>query len=108
MMDILRDFFEHASVLLRFVMILSLVLLGPRLFQKLRLPGILALILAGIFFGPKGARLFTEDSQTIINLAIVGKLLLLFFSGLDIEWEALKKNFGNRCDWQRGVFYCLL
>ncbi len=95
MMDSLRDFFEHASLMLRFVMTLGLVLLMPRLFEKLKLPGILALILAGIFFGPKGARLFTEESKTLINLAMMGKLLLLFFSGLDIEWDVLKKNFGK-------------
>ncbi len=95
MMDALRDFFEHASLMARFIVTLGLVLLAPRLFERLKLPGILALILMGVFFGPKGARLFTEGSQTLINLAVMGKLLLLFFSGLDIEWGVLKKNFGK-------------
>jgi Kef-type K+ transport system membrane component KefB len=95
MMDALRDFFEQASLMVRFVMTLGLVLLAPRLFERFKLPGILALILAGIFFGPKGARLFTEESQTLINLAVMGKLLLLFFSGLDIEWDVLKRNFSK-------------
>ncbi|HWA34860.1 MAG TPA: cation:proton antiporter [Cyclobacteriaceae bacterium] len=92
MMDALRDFFEQASLMVRFIMALGLVLLAPRLFERFKLPGILALILAGIFFGPKGARLFTEESQTLINLAVMGKLLLLFFSGLDVEWDVIRKN----------------
>ncbi len=77
---------------MRFVLVFSLVLLTPRLFQKLRLPGVLAFIFVGVLFGPEGFHLFKEKGEVLIIFATLGKLLLLFFSGLDIEIDVLKKN----------------
>lgn len=95
MLEILRDFFEGSSFTMRLALVLSLMLLAPRLFQRLRLPGVLALIFVGTLFGPKGLHLFKENGQVLIMFATLGKLLLLFFSGLDIELEVLKKNLGK-------------
>lgn len=88
----LQDFFEGASLMMRFVFTFSILLLAPRLFQKLRLPGVLGLIAAGIVFGPQGLHLFKENGQVLMAFAFLGKLLLLFFSGLDIELQVLKRN----------------
>ncbi len=92
MLEALQKFFEDSSIMMRLVVSLSLILLAPRLFQKLKLPGVLALIFVGVLFGPKGLHLFREDGQVLILFAILGKLLLLFFSGLDIDLDVLKKN----------------
>jgi len=92
MLEVLQNFFEDASIMMRLVVSLSLILLAPRLFQKFKLPGVLALIFVGILFGPKGFHLFREDGQVLIMFATLGKLLLLFFSGLDIDLTVLKKN----------------
>ncbi len=88
----IREVFEVATPMTRFVIVLTLVLLAPRLFQKFRLPGVLGLIFVGLIFGPNGLHLFKENGQVLILFALLGKLLLLFFSGLDIELEVLKKN----------------
>ncbi len=92
MLSELQNFFEESSMMMRLVMSFSLVLLAPRLFQKIKLPGVLALILVGVLFGPRGFHLFKENGQMLIVFALLGKLLLLFFSGLDIDLEILKKN----------------
>jgi len=92
MLDLLRDFFENSSATMRLVLAFSLVLLAPRLFERFKLPRVLALILVGVVFGPRGFYLFKENGQVLIMLALLGKLLLLFFSGLDIEFDILKKN----------------
>lgn len=92
MFEAAQNFFEHSSVMMRLVLSLTLILLGPRLFQLLKLPGVLALILAGVLFGPKGLHLFRENGQVLVFFATLGKLLLLFFSGLDIDINVLKKN----------------
>ena len=81
--------------MMRFVISFALVLLAPPLFEKIKLPGVLALIFVGILFGPKGLHFFRENGQVLVMFALLGKLLLLFFSGLDIELEVLKKNFGK-------------
>lgn len=80
---------------MRFALVFSLILLTPKLFQQLRLPGVLAFIFVGVLFGPKGLHLFKENGQVLILFATLGKLLLLFFSGLDIEIDVLKKNMGK-------------
>ncbi len=92
MFESLQGFFEGASMMMRFVFSFSILLLAPRLFLKLRLPGVLGLIAAGIAFGPKGLHLFKENGQVLMTFAFLGKLLLLFFSGLDIELDVLKRN----------------
>jgi Kef-type K+ transport system membrane component KefB len=92
MLDFLRDFFDSSSAMMRIVFTFSLVLLAPRLFERFKLPGVLALIFVGVVFGPRGFHLFRENGQVLIMFALLGKLLLLFFSGLDIEFDVLKKN----------------
>ncbi len=92
MFEALQEFFEGASMMMRFVFSFSLLLLAPRLFQKLRLPGVLGLIGAGVAFGPQGLHLFKENGQVLMAFAFLGKLLLLFFSGLDIDLDVLKRN----------------
>lgn len=76
MLHDLQTFFEESSVMMRLVISFSLILLAPRLFQKLKLPGVLALILVGLLFGPRGFHLFRENGQMLIILAMLGKLLL--------------------------------
>lgn len=95
MLESLQTFFEESSTMMRLVLSLSLILLAPRLFQRLKLPGVLALIFAGTLFGPDGLHLFRENGQVLIMFATLGKLLLLFFSGLDIELDVLRKNLGK-------------
>jgi len=91
-LDIIREIFEDASPMMRLVVALALILLAPRLFQKFKLPGVLGLIFVGLIFGPHGFHLFKENGQVLILFALLGKLLLLFFSGLDIELDVLRKN----------------
>ena len=81
--------------MMRVVISFSLILLAPRLFQKIKLPGILGLIFVGVLFGPEGLHFFRENGQVLILFATLGKLLLLFFSGLDLEIDVLKKNLGK-------------
>ncbi len=95
MLETLQDFFESSSFTMRLAIVLSLMLLAPRLFQRMKLPGVLALICVGTLFGPKGLHLFQQNGQVLIMFAMLGKLLLLFFSGLDIELDVLKKNLGK-------------
>ncbi len=92
MIDYIQQAFEGLSPLVRFALAFALVLLAPRIFERFRLPGVLALIAIGVAFGPRGLHLFRENGEVLMIFAILGKLLLLFFSGLDIEIEDLKRN----------------
>ena len=95
MVDQVQQFFESVPMMVRFVFVFGLVLLAPKIFLKFKLPGILAFIFIGLLFGPRGLHLFREEGQILIFFAALGKLLLLFFSGLDIELDVLKKNMSK-------------
>lgn len=74
-----------------FLVILTIMLLAPLLFERLRLPGIVGLILAGVIVGPNGIGLLERESN-IILLGTVGLLFLMFMAGLETSLDDLKDN----------------
>ncbi len=74
-----------------FLTILAIMLVAPLLFERLRLPGIVGLILAGVIVGPNVLGLLERDS-TIVLLGTVGLLFLMFMAGLETSLDDLKYN----------------
>uniref|UniRef100_B8HSD0 Sodium/hydrogen exchanger n=1 Tax=Cyanothece sp. (strain PCC 7425 / ATCC 29141) TaxID=395961 RepID=B8HSD0_CYAP4 len=74
-----------------FLIIMAIMLVAPLLFERLRLPGIVGLILAGVIVGPHGFGLLERDS-TIVLLGTVGLLFLMFMAGLETSLDDLKYN----------------
>lgn len=73
-----------------FLTILAIMLVAPLLVERLRLPGIIGLILAGVVVGPHGLGILERDS-TIVLLGTVGLLFLMFLGGLETSLEDLKR-----------------
>jgi Kef-type K+ transport system membrane component KefB/mannitol/fructose-specific phosphotransferase system IIA component (Ntr-type)/nucleotide-binding universal stress UspA family protein len=61
-----------------------LFLTAPLLFERMRVPGIIGLIVAGAVVGPHGLGLLARD-PTIILLGTVGLLYLVFLAGLELD-----------------------
>ncbi|MDB9529408.1 cation:proton antiporter [Oscillatoria sp. CS-180] len=76
-----------------FLVIVGIMLIAPLLFERLKLPGIVGLILAGVVVGPHGLGLLERD-ETIVLLGTVGLLFLMFLGGLETSLDDLKKNAG--------------
>jgi Kef-type K+ transport system membrane component KefB/mannitol/fructose-specific phosphotransferase system IIA component (Ntr-type) len=57
---------------------------APLLFERLRIPGIIGLIVAGAIIGPNGLNLL-ERGATIVLLGTVGLLYLMFMVGLELD-----------------------
>ncbi|MEM8721467.1 MAG: cation:proton antiporter [Cyanobacteria bacterium P01_G01_bin.39] len=74
-----------------FLIILAIMLVAPLLFERLRLPGIVGLILAGVVVGPEGLGLLERD-ENIILLGTVGLLFLMFMAGLETSLDDFKEN----------------
>lgn len=74
-----------------FLLILAIMLVAPLLFERLRLPGIVGLILAGVVVGPEGLGLLERD-ENIILLGTVGLLFLMFMAGLETSLDDFKDN----------------
>lgn len=76
---------------LKFLVILSVILFAPILLNKLRIPAILGLIIAGIIIGPHGINLLERDSGIILS-GTAGLLYIMFLAGLEINLTEFKKN----------------
>ncbi|RMF70340.1 MAG: cation:proton antiporter, partial [Cyanobacteria bacterium J069] len=74
-----------------FLVIIAIMLVSPLVFERLRLPGIVGLILAGLIVGPYGLNILERDS-TIVLLGTVGLLFLMFMAGLETSLDDLKTN----------------
>lgn len=80
-----------------FAVILLAVLLAPMLISRLRAPGIIGLILAGLALGPHGLRVL-EKNEAVDLLATIGLLYIMFLAGLDLEINDFLKN-KHRSGW---------
>jgi Kef-type K+ transport system membrane component KefB len=74
-----------------FTLILLIVLLAPIIFKKFRIPGIVGLIIAGIFAGPHGLGLL-DQSSGIKLFSTAGLLYLMFLAGLELDLKVFRKN----------------
>jgi len=73
-----------------FTLILLIILLSPLLLKKLRIPGIIGLILSGVIFGPHGFGLI-EQNAAVDLFSTIGLLYLMFIAGLELDLDQFKK-----------------
>ena len=78
-------------ILVRFAILMAACLLVPLLCRRIRIPACVGLILAGIALGPHGLHAFPKDGIVIAFLSEVGKLLLMFFAGLEIDLTQFRR-----------------
>src|SRR5688572_22201212 len=74
-----------------FSLVLFIILFAPILFNKIKVPHIIGLILAGVIIGPYGLNLLRRDSS-IVLFGTVGLLYIMFLAGLEIDLSEFKKN----------------
>src|SRR5690349_12181143 len=74
-----------------FSLVLFIILFMPILLNRIRLPHIIGLIIAGIIVGPYGLNLLLRDSS-IVLFGTVGLLYIMFTAGLEIDLEEFRKN----------------
>jgi Kef-type K+ transport system membrane component KefB len=74
-----------------FSLILFIILFAPILLNRLRIPPIIGLIIAGALIGPHGFNLMLRDSS-IVLFGTVGLLYIMFLAGLEIDMADFIKN----------------
>ncbi len=79
---------------LKFLLILVIILAAPLLLNKLKIPHLLGLIIAGAVIGPNGLNLVLRDSSIILS-GTAGLLYIMFLAGLEIDMGDFKKNSGR-------------
>lgn len=78
------------SILL-FAIFLLIILIIPLIFKKIKIPGIIGLILAGVLIGKNGINLAGENSY-IKLFADIGLLYIMFIAGLELNLTQFKFN----------------
>ena len=79
---------------LKFLIILVIIIAAPLLLNKLKIPHLLGLIIAGAIIGPYGLNLILRDSSIILS-GTAGLLYIMFLAGLEIDMGDFKKNSGR-------------
>lgn len=77
--------------ILRFSIVLTIILAAPLVLNRLRIPHIIGLILAGAVIGPNGLGLLLRDSSFEL-FGNVGLLYIMFLAGVEMELADFKKN----------------
>ncbi len=86
--------------ILKFLLILVIILAAPLLLNKLKIPYLLGLIIAGAVIGPHGFNLVLRDSSIILS-GTAGLLYIMFTSGLELDMTDFRKN-----SWRSLLFGC--
>ncbi len=77
--------------ILKSMLVLGIILLAPLLLNKLKIPHLLGLIIAGAVIGPNGLNLILRDSSMEL-FGMAGILYIMFLSGLELDMKDFKKN----------------
>ncbi|MCB1568987.1 MAG: cation:proton antiporter, partial [Xanthomonadales bacterium] len=79
------------SPILIFSLILFVILLVPIAVERLRVPGIIGLIVSGIVIGPNGANILGK-SLFVDVFSTIGLLYIMFLAGLELNLVEFKAN----------------
>lgn len=94
MTDFLKNFSDDFSLpltnpVLEFSLILLIILLSPILLKRLKIPGIIGLIISGVLIGPFGFNLLEKNSAVDL-FSTIGLLYIMFIAGLDLDMNEFK------------------
>lgn len=74
-----------------FLTVLLIILFAPLLFNRLHIPNIIGMILAGVLIGEHGLNLLARDSSFEL-FGNVGLYYIMFLAGLEINMSDFRKN----------------
>jgi Kef-type K+ transport system membrane component KefB len=87
----IRDHLFTLPVLAKFALGMVMIVAIPRLCRRLHVPAAVGLLLGGVIIGPYVLGFFGTDRPIADFLAELGKLLLMFFAGLEIDLALFRR-----------------
>ena len=82
----------HLPPMARFAIVMFLILATPYTARRLRIPAVVGYILVGILIGPHLLSVLPGNSKVADFFAELGKLLLMFFVGLEIDMQQFREH----------------
>ena len=87
----LRSHALALPTLAKFALTMAIIVGVPRLSKRLRLPAVVGFLLCGIVFGPHVLGVFGLHPVIADFSADLGKLMLMFFAGLEIDLNQFRR-----------------
>jgi Kef-type K+ transport system membrane component KefB len=91
-LEFLRAHVASLSPLSRAMVALAAILVVPPICRRVKLPPVVGLLAAGILLGPFVLDIFGKERPTADFMADVGKLLLMFYAGLDVDLTLFRQS----------------
>ncbi|MEM7726089.1 MAG: cation:proton antiporter [Cyanobacteria bacterium P01_A01_bin.45] len=79
-----------------FAILLAVILIVPILFERLKMPGLVGLVLTGTILGQSGLNLFDAQLDIMQLLANIGLVYLVFVAGLEVDTSIFRR-YPHRC-----------
>jgi Na+:H+ antiporter len=73
-----------------FLVLFAVLLLGPVVLRRARVPGIIGLLVGGYVIGPHGLGVIGSGNSTLPDLGQLGLLYLMFVAGVEIDLNILR------------------
>ncbi len=89
--DFIRDHLLTLPTLAKFALGMVMLVTIPRICRRLHVPAAVGLLLGGVIIGPYVLGVFSTDRPIADFMAELGKLLLMFFAGLDIDLALFRR-----------------
>ncbi|HEX3576280.1 MAG TPA: cation:proton antiporter [Rhodopila sp.] len=87
----IRDHLFTLPALAKFALGMVMLVTIPRLCRRVRLPAAVGLLFGGVIIGPYVLGFFGTDRPIADFMAELGKLLLMFFAGLEIDLALFRR-----------------
>jgi Kef-type K+ transport system membrane component KefB len=81
----------YLPLLVRFAIVMAIFLFVPPLCRRIRMPPGVGLLFAGVALGPSGLGTVPEAAPVAGFFAEIGKLLLMFLAGLEIDLSQFRR-----------------
>lgn len=90
-LELVRSHALALPTLAKFAIGMAIIITVPSLSRLARLPAAVGLLLSGVIVGPHGVDLIGQNRPIADFFADLGKLLLMFFAGLEIDLGRFRK-----------------
>jgi Kef-type K+ transport system membrane component KefB len=87
----LRSHAVSLPLLAKFAVGIGVIVIIPKISHRIRLPSVVGLLLCGVLFGPYGLELIGKNRPIADFFAELGKLMLMFIAGLEINLGLFRK-----------------
>src|SRR5690554_4175521 len=80
-----------SNPVLVFSLILFIILVSPIVLRRIKIPGIIGLILSGVLIGTYGLGILERDSAVSL-FSTIGLLYIMFIAGLELDLNEFRKS----------------